>query len=236
MTLCIGIDGCRGGWLSVAWNGATDSHPIIRVLPSIRAVTLDPSDIVAIDIPIGFMDVAVEGGREAEKEARRQLPGKSSSVFSAPCRAALSASDHSEASALNRANSSAPGIGLSRQSAAIIPKMREVDQFISPARQLQFFETHPELIFSIMNGGKPVLSKKRRLAGRNERIHLLRLNGFPVDHARQNIPSRGQWAWDDLIDACACAWSARRILEGRSLRFPAAPPRDARGLRMEINA
>ena len=41
---------------------------------------------------------------------------------------------------------------------------------------------------------------------------------------------------DDLIDACACAWSARRIAEGRAVSFPADPPRDARGLRMAITA
>jgi predicted RNase H-like nuclease len=41
---------------------------------------------------------------------------------------------------------------------------------------------------------------------------------------------------DDLLDACACAWSARRIAEGRAVRFPADPPQDARGLRMAIHA
>jgi predicted RNase H-like nuclease len=87
-----------------------------------------------------------------------------------------------------------------------------------------------------MNGNKPVLSKKRQRAGRIDRMSLLRQNGFPIDQVTQHIPNGGQWAWDDLIDACACAWSARRIREGRSLRFPTDPPRDARGLRMEINA
>ena len=90
---------------SLEWR--PDSHPIIRVLPSIRAVTLDPSDIVAIDIPIGFMDVAVEGGREAEKQVSGNCQA-SHPVFSAPCRAAVSASDHSEALHYNRANSDPP--------------------------------------------------------------------------------------------------------------------------------
>ncbi len=72
-------------------------------------------------------------------------------------------------------------------------------------------------------------------AGQALRRDLLRRAGFPLDLATQHIPA-ADVGTDDLIDACACAWSARRILEGRSLRFPADPPRDARGLRMEINA
>jgi predicted RNase H-like nuclease len=40
----------------------------------------------------------------------------------------------------------------------------------------------------------------------------------------------------DFLDACACAWTAARIVRGEATRFPDAPPLDAKGLRMEILA
>jgi predicted RNase H-like nuclease len=39
---------------------------------------------------------------------------------------------------------------------------------------------------------------------------------------------------DDLLDAAACSWSAARIARGEGRRFPAHPPLDATGIRMEI--
>lgn len=141
-----------------------------------------------------------------------------------------------DALAINVKNSQPYGIGLSRQSAALIPKMNEVDQFMTAEKQRLIFETHPELAFALMNGSVAVQSKKRKAIGRAERLELLLRNGFPADKLLipPNVPKR--WSQDDLLDACACAWSARRIAEGRSVRFPADPPLDARGLRMEINA
>ncbi|MGL4527642.1 MAG: DUF429 domain-containing protein, partial [Aestuariivirga sp.] len=102
-------------------------------------------------------------------------------------------------------------------------------------------EVHPELAFWAMNGEQPLsLPKKTKgrpdPAGQALRRDLLRRAGFPLHHLPEAAYRQRDVGADDLIDACACAWSARRILEGRSLRFPADPPRDARGLRMEINA
>ncbi len=39
---------------------------------------------------------------------------------------------------------------------------------------------------------------------------------------------------DDLLDAVAAAWTARRVVEGIAERLPAEPAMDRRGLRMEI--
>lgn len=233
----IGIDGCKGGWLVVAWDGQEFSHPVITFIPHIEQLDLETAYIVAIDIPIGFKDVVVKGGRDAEREARCFIPGKKSSIFSAPCRKALETRNFVEASTINRENSESGKIGLSQQSAALIQKMREVDLFVTPEIQDQLFESHPEVSFAIMNDKSPVLSKKRHKAGQAERKELLRCNGFPVDHLvlPSNFPRR--WSNDDILDSCACAWSARRIYVGKSERFPSTtPPKDKRGLRMVINA
>lgn len=232
----IGIDGCPGGWLAVRWNGSSFSSPRVEFLGSIADLNLSGVHACAIDIPIGFMDVSVPGGRRAEIEVREFLKGKASSVFSAPCRKALEAASFEEALAINGKNSEPRGIGLSLQSYNLIPKLREVDGFMSPERQHVLHESHPEVAFAIMNNNQPVLSRKRSKTGQEERWHLLISNGFPADKMQVPEQSSLRWAKDDLLDACACAWSARRIAEGTSLRFPSNPPRDARGLRMEINA
>jgi predicted RNase H-like nuclease len=234
--LFVGIDGCRGGWLAVHWDGTAESFPVVHFLSNIDELKLSTIRVCAVDIPIGFMDVAVPGGRDAEKLARKFLKGKSSSVFSSPSRKALEAKDFEEALSINIKNSHPPGIGLSRQSAALIPKMSEVDRFMSPEIQDQIFETHPELAFAIMNGNLAVQSKKRRMIGRKERLELLLGNGFPSDKLLIPANTPRIWSQDDLLDACACAWSARRIAEGRAVSFPADPPLDARGLRMAIHA
>jgi len=80
----------------------------------------------------------------------------------------------------------------------------------------------------------------------------LRSRTMPPPDAKQPLPKKQRQqliAWldaqvlprahgggDDLLDACACAWSARRFARGETRSFPQTPDRDARGLRMEIRA
>ena len=39
---------------------------------------------------------------------------------------------------------------------------------------------------------------------------------------------------DDVLDACAACWTAKRILEKAAKRLPPDPPFDSKGLRMEM--
>ena len=66
---------------------------------------------------------------------------------------------------------------------------------------------------------------------------LLAQAGF-APHFLASRPFRpGEAGEDDFLDACACAWTARRVLTGEAVRFPDGdPPTDPRGLRMEIRA
>ena len=69
---------------------------------------------------------------------------------------------------------------------ADFPKMNEVDRLLRdrPALQRIVYEAHPELAFARMNGGKPVLSKKRQPDGYVERRKLLARHGFGFNRAR----------------------------------------------------
>lgn len=230
----VGMDGCRAGWFAVAWNRSSNTFTG-RVLTEFAQVwKLAPAaKIVAVDIPIGLLDHAIPGGRECDKAARGILTARASCVFTPPVRAALSAGSYRMALKATRASSS-HGLGISAQCFSIVPKIREVDSDVTPATQDTVREIHPELCFQAMNGGMTVSSSKREPEGRIARQVLLVDNGFAcflAGLAGVHIPGVAQ---DDILDACAACWTARRILDDTAVRIPACPVTDSRGLRMEM--
>jgi predicted RNase H-like nuclease len=228
MKTVIGVDGAPGGWLAVVW-GESVTHQLFQNLHDL--VQLD-AEIIAIDMPIGF---PVLSGRKVEKIARQILKGKASSLFSVPARAAIEnekASYH-EACQINLQHSEPPK-KFSKQSFNIFPKMRELDRLMTPALQARVHEVHPELSFAEMNNRKAALTKKSTAEGRQERTKLLQASGFPWQHLKGPDYLKKHVAENDIVDACACAWTARRILDGRAFSIPDTPDRDARGLVMSI--
>ncbi|MBS0518471.1 MAG: DUF429 domain-containing protein [Proteobacteria bacterium] len=183
--------------------------------------------ILAVDMPFGLLDTPRSGGRDCEREARRLLPGKTSSVFPSPCRPALECASYDEANAVSRKL----GIGLTRQMFNILPKVREVDALLRARADLRtvLHEAHPELAFARMNGGRPVLSKKRRQEGYAERRRLLAEHGFNIEADR--VPGAAR---DDILDAVACCRTAASIATGTATRLGPAGARDRYGLAMNI--
>jgi len=232
MALICGADGCKGGWVVVEEN--LDAREISwRVVPTLRdlATGKSPPQIITLDVPIGLPD---KGSRACDLEARKLLgPGRASSVFPAPIRPILQASSHAEASA---ARAAVEGKRLSIQAWAIIPKVREVDDILRGDADLRarVREVHPEICFYFMAGRRPMQFKKKKRAGRDERRSLLVAEfGYVVDDALGDLRSLG-CAADDLLDAFAALWTARRIAKGTALTLPALPPRDRYGLMMEM--
>lgn len=233
MTPVVGVDGCPGGWIAVRW-GETVSHHLCRSFAEVLAME---AAVIAVDMPIGFPQGS---GRAAEREVRSRLGERQSSVFSVPSRAAVMCLDYREACAANLAASDPPK-KVSKQIFHIFPKMREIDALITPELQSRVIEVHPELAFWAMNGEMPLILPKKvkgqpNAPGLELRKALLAKAGFPLADLPAPSYRRADVGADDLIDACACAWSARRILAGRNVSFPANPPLDARGLRMAISA
>jgi predicted RNase H-like nuclease len=229
-----GIDGCPAGWIAILWDGG--DHLTSRLCSDFTAVMALPACIIAVDMPIGLPE---KSGRPPEREVRARLGGRQSSVFAVPAAKAVLCGDYREACRVNLLHSDPPR-KVSKQCFHLFPKMREIDALIGPGDQSRIYESHPELAFWVMNGETALpLPKKVRSApfmpGLELRQRLLRENGVPVDKLVHNYRRRDVGA-DDLLDACACAFAAWRILNGRSMRFPANPPLNSRGLRMEINA
>jgi predicted RNase H-like nuclease len=242
MTWIAGIDGCRAGWIAVlrhipshAWH-----FRFARTLIEIIDGAEQPG-IVAIDMPTGFADGAERGGRACERAARKLLRGKTSSVFPTPCRAALAADTHAEACDIHR-RSSPGGIGLTVQAFHLFPKMRELDALMlaEPALRPRLFEAHPELAFARMNGGKPVLARKRGPPGQAERSDLLARHGFAAivgkwnTYQAQTRLRRAEIGLDDVLDAAAVCRTAQLICQQRATCLPDTAERDSKGLPMAI--
>jgi predicted RNase H-like nuclease len=239
VTRVAGADGCRGGWLIASYPAGAPDQTHIALAAALAGVaeTAQAPARLLIDMPVGLLTTARPGGRACDRAARAFLRWpRSASVFSPPARAALHAHDYSDALARNRATApDAPGI--SRESFHLLPRLREVDAWMTPERQQWAREGHPEVSFARMNarqtGGGALRPGKRTPAGRALRIDLLRAEGFRPDTWQ---PPRGA-AWDDVLDAAALAWSAEQWLTGRALTLPEEnAEHDAHGLTMTITA
>lgn len=232
----LGVDGCPVGWFAVRLEG--DDWQV-GVYPDIATLWVNKREceLILIDIPIGLPSNG-QPIRSCDREARRLLGRpRASSVFPPPSRAALNAVAHQCAS---DANEDEIGVRLSIQTWAIIPKIREVDEFLTanaPARAI-VRECHPELCFWGLNGQMSVAQSKKTAQGRETRREILRAT-HPIADAIFNY-ARDQYrrnavADDDIIDAIAAAFTAMRG-PGSRFTLPDLPEQeiDGRGLPMEM--
>ncbi|MGD8701278.1 MAG: DUF429 domain-containing protein [Desulfosarcina sp.] len=231
----VGVDGCRAGWFFVAIDAGGQADFGLASSVARLWQTHYEARAILIDIPIGMID-RFEGQRVCDAAARRILkPLRHSSIFSPPCRQALAAQDYELAC---RINHRVCGRKLSIQTWGIVPKIREVDEFLqrTPEARGVLRETHPEICFWAMAGRVPMLHGKKRPAGRNERLNALcRVYSHAPDIYKAALDRypRKQVARDDILDALANALTATR-LETAGATLPELPPVDRRGLPMEM--
>ncbi len=220
----LGVDSCRAGWVGVVLDGDSATAVVgATIADLVTAARLAHPDLgtVGIDIPIGLPD---DVPRRADLLARQRLPaGRKSSVFPAPTRAACAAKSHAEASAAHRAATGR--VGLSVQAFGLIPKILEVDAYVRSPRTCRIVEVHPEVSFAAIDSDC-VVPAKRTAAGQSSRAAALRTAGIePPPYVR----GQGYGA-DDLLDACAAAWTAARVAAGLSESLPDPPETFSDGL------
>ena len=151
--------------------------------------------------------------------------------------------DYGEA---NRAAREHLGMGLSKQAYNLLPKIREVRTALSPADFAagavpRAAEVHPELSFAVMaaklrmamssgqsdhptpdgeqaTAAEPLQHPKRYQAGIAERLALLSSCFARITESAVLEPLVGppHPTLDDLLDAAAAAWTARRVAAGRA--------------------
>ncbi len=229
----LGIDGCRAGWLlaEAASVRARPSFRLVERFAEIARLARRGELVACVDMPIGLADA----GRRCDAEARAILGRpRSSSVFTPPSRAALRGRT---AQAIRRLNRRATGRSLSAQALGLLPKIREVDEVMTPRLQRSIHEAHPEVIFAGLHpSGRGLAGGKKTAAGRRHRLALLppELAAAAPTGRTRPFPA-GDAALDDYVDALALLVAAVRLWRGRAGRLPRhGRDRDGRGLVMEI--
>jgi predicted RNase H-like nuclease len=216
----LGVDGWRGQWVGARLEGPTVT---LLTLPTVDDVLAVPDvEVVGIDMPIGLSE---DGVRACDVAARRLLGPAGSSVFPAPLRPVLAAADYTDACRISIARS---GKALSRQAWNLAPAIRSLDDALGTPPTDRVVEVHPELAFRALDPG--VSDPKVTARGLAQRLAALR-PVMDVDTALLEAPSRVPAI--DALDACAAAWSARRLADGTAESVGDGAT-DARGRPMRI--
>ena len=212
----LGIDGARRGWVGVRWSadGPDDDLDVRFARTLADLVNEAGAVVVAVDMPI---ELEAAGLRIADVEGRALLGPRRSSLFPAPALGALDFADDDYAGA-NSWSKATTGRGVSKQAWFLVPKIREA-RALDAARPGLLHETMPELAFRAMHGDVPLPHPKTTWSGLMLRLRLLRQVGIDLP---DDPGAAGLAAPDDVVDAAALAWSARRIAAGTAERVPVA--------------
>ena len=235
----VGVDGCPRGWFGVGLDGHGGYE--VGVFNTFNEL-LDryaDAELVLVDIPIGLPEG--EGGRDCDREARRRLERRRSSVFPTPTRqtvrqAAESPGEYRAACDVERRLT---GKNISQQAFRIAPKIAQVDRALlerGANATPQVREVHPELCFWALNRNRPMMFNKKKAEGERERLDLLEgiePQAKEIFNAACGMFLRKEVARDDIVDALALAVTGHRG-HGRLRTVPDHPPVDAQGLPMEI--
>jgi predicted RNase H-like nuclease len=229
----LGIDGCKAGWFVVAFGyEGNDSFTVVEKISDLQVIFKDIK-IALIDIPIGLRGEHPDE-RVCDQQARSVLkPKRNSSVFPAPSRCAVNSASYEIASSRNK---ECTGRGLTKQTFGIIPKIREVDEFLRVTKNsFHLREMHPEICFWALNNQLPMMNNKRTNDGYEERITILSKfysdSRNIVENAMRRYRRRDVGR-DDIVDALVGAITA---INYHSLTiFPEVPELDDHGLPMEI--
>lgn len=225
--IAAGADGIRGGWIAALCiddpKRERRRHTALKLFTDVRQLDRyrrrhGEDAPVAMDIPIGLTE---EGGfRDCDREARERLGDRRSTVFAPPGRYLLEAgTTYRTVRDLVEERRRAEGVdrvpGVSAQSAALIPKIREVDHLVRDyglSAPECFLEAHPELSFHRMNGDRP-LPPKHTLIGQHARARLVTEHFPDFEDALQRYGQRSSRQIEDILDAYAALWTALRWAE-----------------------
>ena len=225
----LGIDGSKNGWVGVKQNAKREDFSEIIFKEKLIDFLSTDIKLIIIDMPVGLDKNIRQGGRLVDKEARKKLLKRKSSIFNAPIRDVLKAKSYDEANTISKSK----GLGISKQSWNLVPKINELDQILQIKIRPQIYESHPELCFQTMNDGELKFSKKEKL-GIKERRNILTKNGFDKKFLDRNLKKNKNFHSDDFLDACALSWTAKRIMNEKNINLPEDPKKDELGIIMQM--
>lgn len=205
----LGVVPARAGWVTAHLDASGHGTPAItRAATLAAAVQGTDATVIGIAVPMGLPD---DTRREADVQARKLLGAQGSAVFNAPLRAALEAETFGEANAISRERL---GSGISRQAYDLRRRILEVDAHLREDLPYEIVEVHPDVSL-VELAGEPLASRKKSAEGATARRELLAGAGI---HVPTSAPTGV--ATDEMIDACAAAWSAHRVKTGAARTVP----------------
>jgi predicted RNase H-like nuclease len=219
LSLIIGIDGCKSGWFSIWENQDKSIHSsVFSNLNELKNFFKNESQLIlGIDMPVVLSEVIP---RQADQLARKLLSKKASSVFTAPTPEMLDQPNYEKASLVSKRLF---GKSMSLQSWYLFPKIKDVQTMIHH-EDMQIYEIHPELSFRAMNNEQVILESKKTQEGFALRKALLSMHfknfifeDIRNQHARKDVMD------NDILDALAVLWSAKRIQSNQASYLPQAP-------------
>ena len=252
--LYIGVDGCRGGWIACILDHGKfrleryDSiDMLVKAYPEF--------DAFLIDMAVGLR--THKDQIRPDDPARKELGTRASSIFPIPCRQAVYAKTEEEQ---KQANIRVLGKSLAKQTINILPKIREVDEFLTnhPEYKNRILESHPEIDFVRLKGSA-VTSRKKEPEGFCERMEILK-KYLPVesfsgmwDKSKSAMQDKSESGMrnktesgmrekakelrcnpDDLLDAVCLAVTAALAAQGLCETIPEEPEKDDNGLDMKL--
>jgi len=231
----IGVDGCKAGWFFVAIGSGDELE--FGIFATIEKLwrTYSEAKWILIDIPIGLPSKEIKT-RPCDKAARQLLsPKRHHSIFSPPCREALTSESYPEACRINHYVCDRK---ISKQAWHISRKIKEVDDLMTthPAARDIIRETHPEVCFWALADKEPMAHYKKIPQGEAERFTVLNKyvgQSATVIKSALGRYSRKQLARDDIYDALVNAVTAAR-LDASLETLPPEPIKDTLGLPMQM--
>ena len=236
MATYVGVDWAATGWFAVFSRDGEWSAGFYPTIWSVWKYHSD-ADRILVDVPIGLPSVE-QGRRRCDELAKQYLGRLHRSIFYTPVRDAVYEPNLDAAKAINED----AGYSIQNQAWAIVPRIREVDEFLDtyPGARDRIRETHPEVCFRALNGD-PLRHGKHSASGIEERLAILEAEHPELAAVYDDI--RETYATPeyaprvsgrhDVLDAMVAAVTAASP-DAELETFPDAPPTDERGLPMEI--
>ncbi len=206
-----GLDGFKEKWLAVVLDDGAFAEACVFATAAEAFDELTDCAAIGIDVPIGLPD---RPPRQADREARRAVGRRWQSVFYTCSRAVTEQPTHPDAIALARARGEA---APSAQAFGLFAKILAVETLLASCPQA--FEVHPEVSFAALHG-QPLSAGKRTWNGAHLRRDLLRRAGIDLP---DELSTAGLAPADDVLDAAAAAWTARRKAAGQASSLPDPP-------------
>lgn len=231
----VGIDGCPLGWLAIDFERSDNPYWVVRDEHELKE-TFDRYDCIFIDIPVGIPEESYT--RECDELLRKELGSDyHSSVFDPPIRPALYAPTYAEACVQSYAVTDKK---VSLQAWNISDKIKQVDQLLQQNSSYpeKIYESHPELLFRILNGWESVQQRKQTRKGMKHRLNLLksvREESESIYRALKENFRRKEVGEDDIVDAMVLAHFAHQSTKFEIRQLPENPSEDTKGFTMAIH-